>query len=167
MIKYMKMKSQLATLIIGLNLVYGCQGQGLNKENYQDDLLLHADTIHGYIFKYCIDTKTGLREGQFESFYFSKGVNKGLACRMSYKSGKPNGDAYFYIPNEKLVTRYENITFLDEPKTFQARIFVYDLEGNLKEEGDVQTSDEGNITIIMDDASCCFRKINLDKWKYY
>jgi|GEM_PF-5360614 len=73
----------------------------------------------------------------------------------------------FYDESEKIITKYEDISYVAKSKTFTAKISVYDKNSKLKEEGLVKTTDELDFSPIFDDASCCFDKINLSEWKYY
>lgn len=160
--------TKLFVLIIFSGFLFNCENTKKNENtNNEQTYARKTDTIIGYILDYSVNVKNGLRHGLFESYYYIDGVKQGKASVINYKNGRIDGEAYFYTLGEKLITRFENISYSQMDSVFTAKIYVYYLSGKIKEEGEVQTTDELNFTTIMDDSSCCFTKINHKNWKYY
>lgn len=163
------------TIILSLTILFGCSNKIESKSfkedtikiNSDDSLVQKTDTIIGYIVKYDFDSINNKRHGAFESFFFENGKVLSKACKANYENGFLKGKLVFYDESEKIITKYEDIKYDAESKTYTAKIFVYDKNYKLKEEGFVTTTDELNFSPIFDDASCCFDKINLNEWKYY
>ena len=162
------------SIILGLTILFGCSSKIENKSIKEDTTKINSDsivqktdTIIGYIVKYDFDRNNNKRHGVFESFYFENGKILSKACKANYENGILKGKMEFYDENGKIITKYEDIKYDAKSKTYSAKIFVYDKNYKIKEEGFVTTTDELDFSPIFDDASCCFDKINLSEWKYY
>lgn len=162
------------TITLSLTILFSCsnkiESKSLKEDNIKiksDSLVKKTDTIIGYIVKYDFNSINNKKHGVFESFFFENGKVLSKACKANYENGFLKGKLEFYDDSEKIITKYEDIKYDAESKTYTAKIFVYDKNNKLKEEGFVKTTDELDFSPIFDDASCCFEKINLNGWKYY
>ena len=159
---------------MSLTILFGCSSKIENKSIKEDttkinndSIVQKSDTIIGYIVKYDFDSINKRKHGILESFFFENGKVISKACKANYENGILKGKMEFYDESEKIITKYEDISYDAKSKTYTAKISVYDKNSKLKEEGLVKTTDELDFSPIFDDASCCFDKINLSEWKYY
>jgi len=162
------------TIVLSLTILFGCSNKIESKSIKEDTTKINSDsivqktdTIIGYIVKYGFDSINKRKHGVLESFFFENGKVLSKACKANYENGILKGKLEFYDESEKIITKYEDIKYHAESKTYTAKIFVYDKNYKLKEEGFVTTTDELDFSPIFDDVSCCFDKINLSEWKYY
>jgi hypothetical protein len=139
----------------------------LKNKIQNDSIIKKIDTIKGYILEYEYNIKTNKKDGCFTSYFYEKKVKTTKACECYYKNGYLHGNLYLYINDNKILTKYKNIIFDKIKKKYTAKIYVYNKNGKLKEEGYVETNDELDFTLIFDEDSYSIDKIRLNEWKYY
>jgi hypothetical protein len=159
-------------LFLFVILAIKCKSSGFDNNKFvssicNDSIIKRTDTVIGYVIKYDFDDINKYKHGSLESYYYENGKITTKACSANYKYGFLSGEMSFFAEDGKIITRYENIFYDKNRGFYTAKIFVYNVNLNLKEEGYVKTTDELDFSPIFDNADCCFDKIRLNEWKYY
>ena len=163
----MKLMINLCFFIFFINCMENKNLKMESKLTNKDSIIRKIDTIKGYILEYDFNVKTNKKDGAFLSYYFEKKIKSTLACRANYTNGILSDYCFFYGDNNKIITKYENITFDKKEIKFYAKIMVYNENQILKVEGFVSANDEIDFTPIYNEDSYSLDKIRLNEWKYY